>query len=124
MGEILKAECHKCRAVWELRLGYGLSHGQDENVINEFPAERKGELEELFKNRRGIFFSFREAICKECHNIIGVPVLSMGSKGEILAVGNCPICGGTDTELCVGKSLPCPRCGDGTVKMQETGQWD
>ena len=119
----MRAECNGCSAIWELRLGYGLSHGQDENVINEFPAERQRELSMLL-HQEGVFFSFCEAVCKACHNLIAVPVLSKGSEGEILVVGNCPVCGSTDIQPGGAKGTLCPRCGKGKIKTRETGQWD
>ena len=119
----MRAECNGCSAAWELRLGYGLSHGLDENVINEFPAERKRELSVLLQ-KEGVFFSFREAVYKACHNLIAVPVLSMGSEGEILEVGNCPVCGGADLQTGGANGTSCPRCGKGKIETRETGRWD
>ena len=124
MGEIIKAECTECGTSWDLRLGYGLSHGLNDNIILEFPEDRRKELKEKLESHDNAAFSFRAASCSVCHNLVAAPVLSNGSDGIILVSGNCPVCGSEKVEQYVEEKPLCPRCGNNKIILKETGYWD
>ncbi len=124
MGDIVKAECSKCKSTWDLRLGAGLSHGRTENIIKEFPMDEASKLEELLDHNEDWMFSFKEAVCEKCHNCIALPVISAGNGEEILIYGVCPICFSKDVKPAGAKDMLCPRCGSGSIDLRETGHWD
>ena len=124
MGDIVKAECSNCKSVWELMLGAGLSHGRKENVINEFPSDEASNLRELLDSNEDWMFSFKEAVCKTCHNCIALPVIQGEISKEILAYGICPVCCSKDVEPVLTEDMGCPQCGSGRIDLCETGHWD
>ena len=124
MGEIIQISCAQCGSSWDLKTGYGLSHGRKENLISEFPIEMNALVKELLDGEVDPYFAFREATCKVCHNCVSVPVLSKGAEGEILAVGMCPICGSNRVELPLDNSILCPRCKKADLDLTWIGHWD
>ncbi len=124
MGELIQASCVNCGSSWDRKTGYGLTHGREENLIREFPIGMNTLVRDLLENEEASYFSFREAVCEACHNCVSVPVLSKGDKGEVLAMGTCPVCGSKKVELPSDNGILCPRCRKADLELTWKGHWD
>ena len=94
MGQLKQIRCKNCGEKWELRLGYGLRHGQIDALVPLFPASsiQRLPLEELRQFDEPWAFSFEPASCPICRSMVTVPVLRLTKKGETFT-GTCSVCG-------------------------------
>ena len=95
MGSISKITCSSCRKTWKCLNGCGLLHARLEDVIREFPEETGREIVmQTGAEDLPLFdFAYQSAVCTECSNMVGVPVLEL-SDGNKKHIGQCPVCGG------------------------------
>lgn len=122
MGQIKEYSCFKCGSRWQTHIGCGMMHGVLNNVLSGFSDEVQNRIVEDTKDEEFPYFDFnyRTASCKQCGNIVAVPVIELLEKGKTY-VGACPYCG---SEAERSETPSCPRCGSGEVQSANIGYWD
>ena len=125
MGSISKITCGSCRKTWKCLNGCGLLHARLEDVIREFPEEMGREIVmQAGAEDLPLFdFAYQNAVCTECSNMVGVPVLEL-ADGNKKHIGQCPVCGGVVQLITDLNDVCCPACGKKALKEEEAGIWD
>lgn len=126
MGVIRQYQCSSCRKKWELFVGHGMRHGILGRVMQTFPEDMQKDIaKEAQGGQLPLFdFQYKEAFCKDCQELVAVPVLRFMERQKIF-IGKCPKCG-SETKLLnlqEGSKADCPGCG-GCLEIQDTGHWD
>lgn len=125
MGRINRIACGACQGEWQCRVGCGLMHACLEDVVSEFPKETGREImEQVGTEEFPVFdFAYHCSVCKECNNIVSVPVLTLPDRNSEY-IGRCPDCGGTAQPITDIESMPCPVCGEKALLEETAGNWD
>lgn len=124
MGTIVKIICGSCHKEWDCRTGCGLLHGKLENAAGLYQEEiRKSILASVQQTRFPQFdFAYRLAVCKECQDIVSIPVLSL-SQTHMKYVGSCENCGKRVELIENVRQTTCLRC-KGALESENIGMWD
>lgn len=127
MGVLKELQCPSCYKKWRLCLGHGRKHSSLGRVMKLFPdpiqkqiaACKEGGALHLFH------FQYQTAVCRQCQEMIAVPVLVLKEKesGQTLT-GTCPICGGEAELLDENSAITCPKCQKAELDRQDVGLWD
>ncbi len=107
-------------------------HGSPDSIKAEFPIEMNDKIEKLFLKENGgavmesLSFSFKEAVCRDCKEIVAVPMLFSLREGDKRRItGLCPSCGREKVKLISDlANLPCPDCGKKGLERSFEGLLD
>ncbi len=125
MGIVQEYRCPSCRKTWKIFAGHGRVHCALSRVLLAFPADIQAKIREDIRQEQEPLFQFhyRPASCRQCQNIVAIPVLRFLENGHTYST-QCPECGGVPEILEEGAQTACPICQKEKLIFKETGHWD